>query len=219
MKDFRAIYKDLARAKQVERWHVIQRAILIGMEYGEDAVKVANQIIRSAFTPITSKQKLDNGRQPYDTLIDTFPEAKWDMMRYFDSDEEAKEFQRILAQLTDKYKPAPSSRYYVYTFVRQDISPEYQLVQAAHATARMGYHQGVNAFRPEEFFDLYFTIIGVANEDELAAAIKDCQERGIIVYEFREPDIGNVLTAASTSPIRADLRRGLLRYKLLTFKK
>jgi hypothetical protein len=216
MKNFRAIFKDLAKTKQLERWHVVQRAICIGMEYGDDAVKVANQIIRSGFSPITRKKKLDNGRLPYDTVAVALREAQWATETFCETEEERKRFHEVLKELYKSYEPAPTDRHYIYIFVRQDISPEYQLVQASHAAAKMGHRSGALS---QSFFDeLYFAVIGVHDLSEMAVALNDCKELGVTTYPFYEPDIGNVMTAFATAPIPAGKRKRLLSYKKLRFK-
>lgn len=233
MKDFRSIYKDLARSRKTNRYHAVQFAILKAMD-GETLMSkevLADILIRKAFTPITTKTKLDNGREPMDTvyyvlnglvnnkthlILDSIPDS------IFNDDLELEEYRRILDVLRTKYSFTRTKEYldrhYVYTFVRQDISPEYQLVQAAHAAAKMGHRLGQGETWTTKFDELYFAVIGVANDKEMAIAIKDCLEVGLTIYPFYEPDIGNILTAFSTSPVRANMRKRLLSYKKLRFK-
>jgi hypothetical protein len=227
MKNFTQIFTDLAQAKQFKRYHAVQRAILIGMKVGHDQLIIANSILHQAFSPITRKQKLDNGRLPFDTLIVALAEAKYDIMRFFDNDEEVKEYLGILNELLVKHSYVKSAEFanrkYVYIFVRQDMSPEYQLVQAAHAAAKMGHRQGDLVHKGDEklvtqrFDELYFAVIGVPDIAGLAVAMGDAKEVGATVYPFYEPDVGNLLTAFATSPIYASDRKRLLSYKKLRF--
>lgn len=235
MKDFKQAYKELARSKKLTRHHMVEYAILKALRdhlptwHTIPVEALADIYIRKAFTPITRKAKLDNGREPMDTVY-------WTLMGLnehglalgssavfiFETDEELQKYKSIIGSLRARYSVTRSSeyqnRYYVYTFVRQDIAPEYQLVQAAHAAARMGHRQGREEIANDFFDELYFAVIGVANDAEMATAIKDCKEIGLKVYPFYEPDIGNVLTAFSTSPVRAPERKRLLSYKKLKFK-
>ncbi len=237
MKDFRTIYKTLARTKQLDRYHMVQYAILRAIKDHDPTwhrislESLADVYLRRAFTPIRRKSKLDNGREPFDTIYWTlfgcgFSILGTDPDNIFSNNEELEKYHAIIKALQIKYSFTRTSeylnRYYVYTFVRQDISPEYQLVQAAHAAAKMGHRLGNGRFNgaaAEKAFDeLYFAVIGVANDEEMAIAIKDCKELGLEVFPFYEPDIGSVLTAFSTSPVRADKRNRLLSYKKLKFK-
>lgn len=234
MKDIRQIYKALARSKKITRYHMIQFAVLKAVRDHEPTwhritvEALADVYVRRAFTAISRKAKLDNGREPFDTVYWTLLGIGYPILNdlphnIFSTDEEFEKYKSIILDLKKKYSFSKTSEYrdrhYVYTFVRQDINPEYQLVQAAHAAARMGHRLGQDGIAPDFFDELYFAVIGVANDEEMAIAIKDCKETGLKVYPFYEPDIGNVLTAFSTSPVRADLRKRLLSYKKLKFAK
>jgi len=201
-------------------------------------VKIANWYIRRAFTPITRKVKLDNGREPWDTvartLLFSLPRRgmpRSDPAHLFDTKQEFNEYASIIGELQKVYEQPPADRYYFYVFVRQDISPEYQAVQACHVAAKMGYrtgfHQGLQggaitstaAMPPEKFDELYITLIGVPDIAALGTAIEDIKAVGGKAYEFREPDINNELTAVASSPILAKDRKRLLSYKRLVFNK
>lgn len=218
MKDFREIYKALARANFVMSADVIARAVFIGMET-DNPVRTAKQIISRAFTPITRKVKLDNGRQPLDAVVQTLGNIlNWNSHDALETVEEKTEFKNIVRSLLDSYRPSVTdqqTRRYVYIFVRQDIAPEYQAVQACHAAAKMGSRNVIMALN--EFDELYFTLIGVPNLEAMAVAIRDCKSVEATVYPFYEPDIGNVMTAFATSPVLMKNRKRLLAYKKLKF--
>lgn len=234
MKDFRQIYKTLARNKTLSRYNMVEYAVLKALRDHEPTwhripvEALADVYLRRAFTAITRKAKLDNGREPFDTIYWTLQGISYhSILGYlprdvFTNDEEFEKYKSIIGSLAARYSESKSTEYlnrhYVYTFVRQDISPEYQLVQGAHAAAKMGHRLG-KAGIPEKIFDeLYFAVIGVANDEEMATAIKDCKAVGLNVFPFYEPDIGSVLTAFSTSPVLAKDRKRLLSYKKLKFK-
>ena len=228
MKNFRQIFKEYARSKTLTSYHVVQHCILKAMSCdigsGIFSVDIADRHIHRAFTPVTRKIKLDNGREPYDTVLCALRNATNDSMRYFeDSDKGLDEFvvfKEIVDGLIKKYdRPVDYfSRYYFYVFVRQDISPEYQAVQGMHAAAKMG-HYCHSLCTNIHFDDLYLTLIGVPDVQGLFDAIKDATALGCKVYNFYEPDLGGQLTAVATSPIRMCDRKRLLSYKRLRFDK
>lgn len=95
----------------------------------------------------------------------------------------------------------PEDRYYVYVFVRQDIPPVYQLVQAAHVTLRLGVKLGELKVSDINTDDLYFKVIGVADGSELEQVKAELKTLGIALVEFEEPDVGNEVTAVATFPL------------------
>ncbi len=105
---------------------------------------------------------------------------------------------------------------YVYIFTRQDISPEYQLVQSAHAAMKVGR----NAYIADKSFDpdnTYFTVVGVRNQEALFAVGRLLSHYGFRHVEFVEPDIGDQLTSIATYPIPEDRRDVLLAFSWLRF--
>jgi hypothetical protein len=129
----------------------------------------------------------------------------------------------MTTQLPDKY--------YTYIFVRQDISPEQQAVQAAHATFKLGVeamrrgdkevakdkvpYQLPAEIRPNQ---TYFTLIGVRNLDALLAAKDILEKFGFMHQTFFEDDLGGEPTAIACHPIREDHRGPLLAFNLLKMK-
>jgi hypothetical protein len=227
MKNFKSIHVQWAKSKELSSRNMVEYAILRAMvtvqdPTDENLVNQAAYYINRAFTPITKKIKLDNGREPRDTLALIVSRMKGTLPYYgenvFETQEGLDTYQRIIAALHERYKRPQDyyQRKYVYIFVRQDISPEYQAVQAAHAACKMGHR---SAAIPEKDFDnLYFALIGVPNLEAMAIAIKDCNEVGATVYPFYEPDIGNQLTAFATDPIWMSQRKRLLSYNRLRFR-
>lgn len=126
------------------------------------------------------------------------------------------------------------NRYYVYIFVRQDISEEYQLVQSAHAAMLAGYNLANDQNNSSPYTtgrnyafnkkserltpkNLYFAVIGVPDLNSLKEVYNDCLKKELILSPFIEPDIGNELTAFATSPMYVTKRGEFLKYKLLNF--
>ena len=215
MKDFRTEFKTLATVKTLLSWDIAARAIRIGMET-ESPVKTAKQILSRAFTPVSRKLKLDNGFQPNRGVAAALEGSHFSNLA---DCLDINKFKTIQKELVDFYQPPSSvqhTRYYTYIFVRQDIFPEYQAVQACHAAAKMGHycHQHCTNLN---FDELYFALIGVPDLKAMAVAMADCAEVGATVYPFYEPDIGNELTAFGTTPILMANRKRLLSYKKLKF--
>ena len=101
---------------------------------------------------------------------------------------------------------------YVYVFTRQDISPEQQLVQSAHATLVLG-----NKLKHKSVDELYFAVIGVPNLLELGHVMQNLNRHKHEFVTFYEPDLGGTLTAVATFPIPDEKRGKLLEYKKLRF--
>lgn len=106
---------------------------------------------------------------------------------------------------------------YVYIFVRQDISPEQQLVQSAHATYKLGC--SVSKGHKEIADNTAFVVIGVKNQEALMAA-SEILSRFSLSYEmFSEEDLNFELTAIATHPLDENTRFPLLAFKTLRFSK
>jgi hypothetical protein len=237
MKDFRTHFKTLATSKSLTSTDIVQNCILRAMKItkrlaiqGEvsagAALIFADKLIYKSFTPVTRKVKLDNGRLPYDKVYLALTHAA-DAKHFFEDDDNGLkdfvEYKDILKELVKQYSVYDSrcldkeylKRHYIYIFVRQDIFPEYQAVQACHVAAKMGHRIGQY---PNDLFDgLYFTLVGVPDIKALQVAAEDIKAVGATVYTFHEPDIGNELTAVASGPIAAPYRKRLLSYKLLRF--
>lgn len=95
---------------------------------------------------------------------------------------------------------------YIYTFIRQDISPEQRIVQIGHACYEAG-----KMFR-DNLGISSLILLPAKNEVEIKSIIRQLDRRGIEHYAFFEPD-DNVLTgktmgysAICTRPIMDDER-------------
>lgn len=215
MKDFRPIWKDLANRKAITRRNVIQHCILRAMYSKNDTEAVLKHLLHKAFKP------RNFAANPYEAITQT---AAYLGDRYFnnellggpvenilENEEEIKEFNLWANSLLGTNKLL---KYYSYFFTRQDISPEYQLVQTAHAALELG-----NTLKPEQVKNLHFTCCGVANLEELYMIQDYLDNQGYHYVAFREPDIGNEITSIAVEPI-AENKRGVLRsFPLLTFQK
>lgn len=103
---------------------------------------------------------------------------------------------------------------YVYTFTRQDIFKEYQLVQTAHATMVLGAKMS----KADDPDNTYFTCVGVRNLEALNAVEKILMTFNFRYEKFFEPDLnGGEYTAIAVYPVDEDKRDVLLAFNLLKF--
>jgi peptidyl-tRNA hydrolase len=82
---------------------------------------------------------------------------------------------------------------------RRDLSPGYQTVQPAHALAQFSQTY------PLVFKDWYtegqnLIVLATTNEKQLLKLADSFEEKGILHSVFREPDIGNKITAIAVEP-------------------
>jgi hypothetical protein len=231
MIDFRAAFKACVDAKDVSSVDMVQYAILRAMAMKtpqtlEDRINIASTLVRRHFRSVKNRKMLDNGVDPDRAVRAATEITKRARIicgilekHMFDDERERVMYKNIAVALYEQFKiPADLyTRQYVYIFVRQDLSPEYQLVQAAHAAAKMGHRS--SALAQDKFDELYFSVIGVPDLTAMARALEDFKQRGIKTYPFIEPDIGNVMTSFASYPVWAGDRKGLLAYKRLVFAK
>lgn len=119
-------------------------------------------------------------------------------------------------------------KYYAYFFTRQDISPEQQLVQTAHAALKLGVASqrwfGDKPKNQQVLEDLdpdqtYFTCVGVRDRAALAAVMKILDQFGIYYEMFFEPDLNDgEPTSVAVYPIAEDKRDILFAFNLLKMK-
>ena len=103
---------------------------------------------------------------------------------------------------------------YLYTFTRQDIFREYQLVQTAHVAYKLGSALGKDA----DADNTYFTCVGVRNLEALTAVAGILEKFGFKYETFVEPDLNDgEVTAIAVHPVDEDKRDVLLAFNLLKF--
>jgi hypothetical protein len=211
MKDFKAIWKAKANSKNITVEDVVAHAILRTMAAkSRDKRDILRHFIVRAFK--------EHKTQGWSALIDAVDTIEYrlkyghlvmSMLEALETPEEEKMFLSLLVSL----RPYDFDRVYTYVFVRQDISPEYQLVQAAHATMALG-----QALAPDQdAHNTYFTVVGVPDGKSLTDVIPMLKANGFPYVAFVEPDIGNQITAIATHPIHWAARRPLKGFPLLSF--
>jgi len=87
----------------------------------------------------------------------------------------------------------------LYVITRSDLDPGYQAVQSLHAGIQFAMeHTEIH----REWFENsnYLGLLSVANEIELNNLIENAREQNINVSIFREPDIGDQITAIALAP-------------------
>lgn len=96
---------------------------------------------------------------------------------------------------------------YIYTFIREDISPAQKIVQTAHAT-----HEAGKRLNHTEYPHVSSLILLSAKDEadlKLISRKIDCA--GIDHYMFYEPDNGMGYSAICTRPITCDRERAFFR--------
>lgn len=221
MKDFKAIWKQLAADKNITAQDFIQRAILTAVNSRSNVPKeeILHALIQKYFTPITNNTKLLNGMTKYQAILAALQQLKYhkmilnkkDLTEIFDTADE----ERLYDELLKKIDTKRLHRHYVYYFTIQDgLTPEQQGVQAGHALMALGHRLGTQKknVNPNE---IYFQWIGVPNTSDLIKIRqKHSKDLGSVI--FQEPDHGNIVTALAFEPVLWNKRRNFMDYKLLT---
>lgn len=125
-------------------------------------------------------------------------------------------------------------RSYAYFFTRQDMSPEQQIVQTAHAALKLGVEtqrtsieewnetrEGKQPHLMPQLIDAdhtYFTLIGVRNLDALHAVATILDKFEFRYEVFREDDLNGEPTSIAVYPIAETARGPLLAFNLLKIK-
>ena len=96
-----------------------------------------------------------------------------------------------------------------YVFVRTDLPAAQQTVQAIHAAYEAGIKFGID----NSLIDSV-VVCSANSEEELNKIGSKLRRHDIPLVEFREPDIGNQLTAFATGPLQKHQRKRLSSYKM-----
>lgn len=87
----------------------------------------------------------------------------------------------------------------LYVITRSDLSPGYQAVQSMHALREfVNDHPDIDS----EWYSNsnYLGLLAVKDEYHLDSLIQKANEKGVRVSVFREPDIGDRITAIAMEP-------------------
>lgn len=187
--------------------------------------EVLQGLLLKSFTPITNKNKLENGCNAWDAIADAYRivnhqdaalypwrKALLDqgkmtqeefnyLTTHFITDcldvHEKEIYFDLLKTLGGMIKTL-EDKTYVYIFVRQDISPEQQLVQAAHVTSVLG--QAVPKY--QNMKEQHFVVFGVINEHALIGKIQFLGSKNVNLVWFHEPDNSMGISAIACLPMR-----------------
>ena len=99
----------------------------------------------------------------------------------------------------------------MYVFVRTDLSHAQRAVQSAHAAVEVARQGHV----PPSDLIPNLVILGIESESELESIADSLVPLSIPFVAFREPDLGDSLTAVATAPVSHAMRRHFRRFKLL----
>lgn len=92
---------------------------------------------------------------------------------------------------------SPTDKLYIVT--REDLPPGSAAVQAMHAAIQfMMDHPLISRAWFEE--SNYLAFLSIRDEPSLEKLVQKAESRGIIYSIFREPDLGNQITAAAFEP-------------------
>lgn len=173
-------------------------------------LEIAKALLKRAFTPVTNYIKLINGRTPWDTL-------RW-LLRVESAGKHEPDYKVLVKQVQSSFDDNSFDKCdpYCYIFTRQDIRPEQQLVQTAHATMVAGWHFRLSySVNPAK---INFVCCGVKDESGLKEAMNFMATRGIAFEVFAEPDINNEVTCVCSHPITSIAQRKKFGcFKLLRF--
>jgi len=90
---------------------------------------------------------------------------------------------------------------YIYTFIRNDISPEQKIVQLGHAT----WEAGLRFENPGSTASLI--LLHAKDEDDLLSIARKLDEKGIDYHMFFEPDNAMGYSAICTRPVVSNKER------------
>lgn len=85
------------------------------------------------------------------------------------------------------------------TITRRDLSLGQQAVQSTHAAINFIFEHPERA-GPWFYNSNYLCMLSVENEKELIKFIEKCEKLKLCYSVFREPDIGNQITAIAIEP-------------------
>jgi len=99
-----------------------------------------------------------------------------------------------------------------YTFIRQDMEIQHQLVQACHSSME----SGSNYKSPEEIPHLI--LLSIKDGKELRSAERYLSKHGIKFHTFFEPDNNLGHTSITTEPLDFSKKELFKRFSCWTFK-
>lgn len=145
---------------------------------------------------ITSYAEIHSNASMFGGIESTSFKIKWKKL--------TKRCKRIISQLID----SNIGHLYSYVIVRNDLTTSQKAVQGTHASIEMSRYTEINE-HPSVIYLL------VKNEKKLKSVISELIDKGIDLFVFREPDLGNELTSLCTVPLNEKDRSNLKRFMLM----
>ena len=96
---------------------------------------------------------------------------------------------------------------YIYIFIREDLDPTYQIIQASHATFELGLKTQYNGQT------CHFCLLRAKDEKHLLKIQEDLGRKGIDGHAFFEPDFDTGYTALAYGPIEEGSRKAFRKYR------
>jgi hypothetical protein len=97
----------------------------------------------------------------------------------------------------------------IYLFLRKDLDPSQQIIQASHVCLELGRFLPL----PDERYRII--ILGIRSEPKLLSVINELNSLNILHKTFKEPDLNFQLTAIATEPLNEERSKLFSRYRLL----
>lgn len=97
---------------------------------------------------------------------------------------------------------------YTYIFVRKDLSPAQQIVQASHAALEAGFRFN----QPDT--PTHIVLIGINDQAGIMSTADFLTDKGIDYELFFEPDHDIGYTSIATKPLVSEQRKPLRRFSL-----
>lgn len=223
MKNFNEIFRLKAQQNlNTSTDHVILCAYkALNSKTNSSRLDIFLSLLERSFTPISNKNKLNNGMTPYwaltvllagnrlynntdvptpslASILDEVAEDPNERQNFFDIIREA--YNHL-----SKSNTLPTA-YYSYIVVEPTLSKAQQIVQAAHAAIELGF---VCSQKNIPVDNLHLVLVhpwetGFITEYtgiDLAMTCEFFDEFGVDYVEFREPDLDNIRTAIATLPV------------------
>lgn len=108
---------------------------------------------------------------------------------------------------------------FVYIYVRTDIPPVQQLIQAAHAAHEAGIMFGKHDSEDGKDNISHFCVFAVTNEERLFWIHKRFMQKDIGFHMFYEPDFNMGYSAIATEPLVGERRTLVPNNQLLRLPK
>lgn len=229
--EFDIAWKMAAKAKALSRGDMIFLALNKAMNsywVNENQLLYAfSKEIQKTFTPTTDENKLANGYARWKAVELALPECMkspgWDFL----STEEMEQYhavvkalaQTFIVQILNEQDLELPDADYLYITVRKDLSPEQQVVQAAHAAFIAGVDFGQRGLSDQiDPEGVHFVVLHAEDEEELLEAFDfEAEKFNFDIYPYYERD-KHEFTAVASQVITGKNREAYAGQPLLKFE-